>query len=199
MPPASAVGKILTREGACCKPLIGCRPLVLSTLDSYSDVGTLRAFSHRIMDSITALAASGLRARMESMDLLANNVANASTAGFKGDREFYSLYAGSADENTLSPSTMPVVERPWTDHSQGALLRTGNPLDLALDGKGFFAVDGPGGPLFTRNGNFRLGAGGRLTTADGYAVRSRQGTPMLLNASRNIQIGSDGTVTQDGQ
>src|SRR5690242_18395190 len=106
------------------------------------------------MDSLTALAASGLRARMESLDLLANNVANASTGGYKADREFYSLYAGSAEENEGDPSTMPVIERPWTDHAQGTLQRTGNPLDLALDGKGFFAVDGPSGRLFTRNGSF---------------------------------------------
>jgi flagellar basal body rod protein FlgG len=150
------------------------------------------------MDSLTALAASGLRARMESLDLLANNVANASTGGYKADREFYSLYV-SSDASVEDPAaSMPVIERQWTDHTQGILHDTGNPLDVALEGKGFFAVNGPSGPLYTRNGSFRLAADGRLTTQDGYALRSREGTPLALDASRNLQISADGSVTQDG-
>jgi flagellar basal body rod protein FlgG len=93
---------------------------------------------------------------------------------------------------------MPVIERQWTDYSQGALHTTGNPLDAALDGTGFFAVSGPNGPLYTRNGNFRLAADGRLTTTDGFAVRSREGTALVLDATRNIQISADGTVSQEG-
>lgn len=92
------------------------------------------------MDPLSATAASGLRARMESLDLLANNVANASTGGYKADREFYSLYAApEADDG----STMPVIERPWVDLSQGVLQTTGNSLDVALNGKGFFSVQAP--------------------------------------------------------
>jgi flagellar basal-body rod protein FlgF len=150
------------------------------------------------MDPITALAASGLRARMESLDLLANNVANASTGGFKADREFYSLYSGVDDSDAVY-STMPVIERPWTDYTQGTLQRTGNPLDLALDGHGFFAVNGPSGPLYTRNGSFRLAGDGRLITGDGYAVRNRQGGAIQLDANRDVQVGADGTITQDGK
>src|SRR3954464_14688291 len=101
------------------------------------------------MDPISAVAASGMRARMESLDLLANNVANDSTGGHKADREFYSLYA--APETADQGSTMPVIERPWTGLTQGALQPTGNPLDVARSGSGFFSVDGPRGPLYTRN------------------------------------------------
>ncbi|MDE3164485.1 MAG: flagellar hook basal-body protein [Acidobacteriota bacterium] len=150
------------------------------------------------MDPLTALAASGLRARMESLDLLANNVANASTGGYKADREFYNTYVAPEAAVDDPAPVMPVVERHWTDHAQGALHSTGNPLDVALDGKGFFAVNSPGGPLYTRNGSFRLAADGRLTTLDGYAVRSRQGTPLVLDATRGIAIAADGTVTQEG-
>src|ERR1043165_9763334 len=127
------------------------------------------------MDPMTAIAASGLRARMESLDLLANNVANASTGGYKADREFYSLYVGPEAADSGSSSTMPVIERPWTDHSQGNVYTTGNPLDVAISGKGFFAVNGPSGPLYTRNGSFRLAPDGRLTTPEGYAVRGAGG------------------------
>ncbi|MBS1856541.1 MAG: flagellar basal-body rod protein FlgF [Acidobacteria bacterium] len=150
------------------------------------------------MDPLTALAASGLRARMESLDLLANNVANASTGGYKADREFYNTYVAPEAAVDDPQQVMPVVERHWTDHSQGALHATGSPLDVALDGRGFFGVNGPTGPLYTRNGSFRLAADGRLTTQDGYAVRSRQGTPLVLDATRHIEIAPDGTVTQEG-
>jgi flagellar basal-body rod protein FlgF len=150
------------------------------------------------MDPMTAIAASGLRARMESLDLLANNIANATTGGYKADREFYSLYVAPEAAGNDSLSTMPVIERPWVDHAQGALRPTGNPLDVALSGKGFFAVNGPSGPLYTRNGNFRLAADGGLTSSDGYPVRDLQGTPLTLQTTRPLEISSDGTVTQDG-
>src|SRR5690348_16225903 len=111
------------------------------------------------MDPLSAIAASGLRARMESLDLLADNVANAATGGYKADREFYTLYTAPEAEDS---NTMPLIEKPWIDLSQGLVHETGNPLDLALSGKGFFAVDGPSGPLYTRNGSFQLAADGRL-------------------------------------
>ena len=121
---------------------------------------------------------------MESLDLLANNIANASTGGYKADREFYSLYVAPEAAGNESSSTMPVIERPWVDHAQGVLHATGNPLDVALSGKGFFAVNGPSGPLYTRNGNFRLATDGKLTSPDGYPVRDSQGLPITLQATR---------------
>src|ERR1041385_5684143 len=106
------------------------------------------------MDSLTATAASGLRSRMESLELLANNVANATTGGYKADREFFSLYLAPDAQDSEPPTTMPVIERPWIDLSQGVLQSTGNSLDVALSGTGFFSVAGPAGPLYTRNGSF---------------------------------------------
>ena len=129
--------------------------------------------------------------------MLANNVANAATGGYKCDREFYSLYV-APDADSMPTATMPVIERPWTDFSQGLVSSTGNALDLALSGKGFFAVNGPGGPLYTRNGSFRLAKDGQLTTADGYPVRTTAGNSLTLQGSGAIQIAADGTVTQDG-
>ena len=125
------------------------------------------------MDPLTATAASGLRARMESLDLLANNVANAATGGYKADREFYSLYADPEAADSGSASAMPLIEKPWTDLSQGVLQNTGGPFDLALSGRGFFAVNGPSGPLYTRNGSFRLAAEprGLRQGADDYLVK----------------------------
>ncbi|HUA63498.1 MAG TPA: flagellar basal-body rod protein FlgF [Verrucomicrobiae bacterium] len=150
------------------------------------------------MDPLTSLAASGIRARMESLDLLANNVANASTGGYKADREFYNLYVAPEAGDNPTLTTMPVIDKPWTDFSQGVVQPTGNPLDVALNGKGFFTVQSPRGALYTRSGNFQLAGDGRLVTADGYPVLGNGGTTLTLNGSRPIEISSNGTVSQDG-
>src|ERR1051326_6096104 len=104
------------------------------------------------MDSISISASSGMRARMESLELLANNLANVETGGFKADREFYSLYTSadaSSDPRTGDVATLPVIQSHWTDHSQGVLRNTGNSLDFAVDGQGLFAVDTVKGLRYT--------------------------------------------------
>lgn len=156
------------------------------------------------MDPLMISAASGMRSRMESLDLLANNLANAATAGYKADRESYSTYmAPEALDPALAgdspmPSTLPVVERNWTDFTQGSLTRTDNPLDVALGTKGFFVVNGPSGPLYTRNGSFRLSQAGVLSTPEGYAVRNAQGLPIQAQSTGPLEISKDGTIRQDG-
>jgi flagellar basal-body rod protein FlgF len=134
---------------------------------------------------------------MESLDLVANNVANASTGGYKADREFYSLYVAPEAQDEAA-TTMPLIERQWTDHSQGTMQATGNALDLALSGSGFFAVQGPNGPLYTRNGNFHLAADGKISTSDGYPLTGVAGAPLTLQNGRPIEISGDGTVQQGG-
>lgn len=143
------------------------------------------------MDQLLINAASGMKARMDSLDMLANNMANSGTAGFKTDREFYNLYEQS----------LPVVERQYTDYSQGQLLATGNSLNVALNGKGFFALNGPSGVVFTRAGNFRVSAANQLETAEGYTARNvlDNGKPILVDPTQAIEIAKDGTVRQGGQ
>jgi flagellar basal body rod protein FlgG len=139
---------------------------------------------------------------MESLDLLANNVANASTGGYKADREFYSLYVAPEAQDAQdsgSSATMPVIEKPWIDLAQGVLTSTGNALDVALNGRGFLSVAGPNGPLYTRNGSLHLAADGTLVTADGYPLRSAAGGPLTAQSSLPIDISNDGTVEQNGQ
>jgi len=151
------------------------------------------------MDSLTATAASGLRSRMESLELLANNVANAATGGYKADREFYGLYVAPEAQDSDPMATMPVIERPWIDLSQGVLHATGNPLDVALSGAGFFTVAGPNGPLYTRNGSFRLSPDGKLVTAEGYAVQGAGPGNLMLQSARPVEISADGNIQQDGK
>jgi flagellar basal-body rod protein FlgF len=154
------------------------------------------------MDALTISAASGMLSRMQSLDLLANNLANAATSGYKRDQEFYGLFAS---DQSLDPatggasSTLPVIQRQWTDFSQGTLQVTGNPLDVALSGKGFFAVNGPAGPLFTRNGGLQILPSGELATGEGYSLRNTEGKTIHVASGLPIQIETDGTVKQDGE
>jgi flagellar basal body rod protein FlgG len=154
------------------------------------------------MDALTIAATSGLRSRLESLDLLANNLANAATSGFKSDREFYGLYSSlsSDDGVTGAPSsTLPVIERQWTDFSPGELQVTGNPMDVALKGSGFFVVNGPNSPLYTRNGNIQILASGELATADGYPLATTSGATIQVTSGAPLVISADGTVNQNGQ
>jgi len=143
------------------------------------------------MDPLMIAAASGMKARMESLDMLANNVANTGTVGFKADREFYNLYQ----------QQLPLIENRWTDFSQGLLVQTGNPLDLALGGPGFFALNGPSGPVYTRNGQFQISKTNQLVSADGYPLRNMldQGKPITVDPTQDTAIGKDGMVLQGGQ
>src|ERR1700722_17467199 len=95
------------------------------------------------MDNISISAASGMSSRMQSLEMLANNLANVETGGYKADREFFSLYTSSdatADSQTGDANALPVIESQWTDLTQGNLRETSNPLDLAIDGEGLFAI-----------------------------------------------------------
>ncbi len=143
------------------------------------------------MDQLLITAASGMKARMDSLDMLANNMANSGTAGFKTDREFYNLYEQS----------LPTVERQYTDFSQGQLLATGNPLNVALNGKGFFALNSPSGTVYTRAGDFRVSTSDQLETKEGYTLRNvlDNGKPIVVDPKQPVDITKDGTVRQAGQ
>ena len=110
------------------------------------------------MDQISVLAAAGMQSRMQSLDIVANNMANSSTGGYKSDGEFYTVFtseAADADGEDV-PTTVPMIQRQWTDFAQGLLEPTNNPLDFGFPAKAFSWCKGPSGPLYTRNGNFKL-------------------------------------------
>ncbi|HWD98998.1 MAG TPA: flagellar hook basal-body protein [Bryobacteraceae bacterium] len=154
------------------------------------------------MDGISISAASGMQARMQSLEMLANNLANAETGGFKADREFYSLFTSAdatADPQTGDLTTLPVIETQWTDLAQGELKVTGNPLDLAIEGDGLFAVQTARGVRYTRNGSFRVSSAGVLVAADGSPIRARGGSQIAVESNRPIEVLEDGTVQQGGQ
>jgi len=143
-----------------------------------------------------------MRARMESLEMLANNLANVETGGFKADREFFSTYTGqdaTRDPQTGDILNMPVVQSHWTDLTQGNLLTTANPLDLAIDGDGMFAAVTASGVRYTRNGNFRISGAGLLVTADGNPLRGQDGATIAIDPGMPVEVLPDGTVQQAGQ
>jgi flagellar basal body rod protein FlgG len=148
------------------------------------------------MDPLLINAASGMKARMESLDMLANNLANSGTNGFKADREFYTLFQSANEGDEL-----PLIDKRWTDFSQGTILPTGNPLDLALEGKGFFALNSPTGVVYSRNGSFEISPKNQLATAEGYTLRNTRnnGQPITVDPSRPVDIDRTGVVRQNGQ
>jgi flagellar basal body rod protein FlgG len=154
------------------------------------------------MDNLTIAAASGLRSRMESLDLLANNLANTGTTGFKRDLEFYGTYSSADSDDPVNggpSSILPTIEKQWTDFSQGTIQVTGNPLDVALDGDGFLTVKGPNGTLYTRAGNLKVLASGALATSDSYPLLDANGQTIQVTPNQPITILPDGTVQQSGQ
>lgn len=164
-------------------------------------IGGERASVCSSMDPIGVLAAGGIRSRMESLDLLANNLANSSTSGYKSDKEFYSIFKSDyADEGADgNDATMPLIDRKWTDFSQGLLQSTNNPLDMGLSGSGFFTIKGPSGPLYTRNGSFQVSSTGVLTTSDGYPVQTAVGgAGITLDPSSSVTVTPGGDVQQNG-
>lgn len=160
--------------------------------------GYQSAIAEAFMDSASVAAASGLRARSGALDMLANNIANASTSGYKRDGEFYSLYkdAEAAEWGGVT-GTLPLVEKAWIDLSQGTLTTSGRPLDLALSGQGFFAINSPGGTLYTRNGTFQRSADGQVTTFEGHALRLAGGGTLKIDPGP-VEISTDGSVQQNG-
>lgn len=154
------------------------------------------------MDPLTAIAASGMRARTESLELVANNLANTSTAGYKADGESYNLYFGESAwegylENRPAAGEMPIVARNWSDLSQGTLLDTGNLNDVALATEGFFVAETSSGPLYTRGGHFRVSSKGVLETREGYPVLASDGQPIHLDPSKPYNISESGQISQD--
>ncbi len=83
----------------------------------------------------------------------------------------------------------------WHDMSQGAIERTGNPLDVAIDGNGFLVVQTPRGERYTRNGSLQINATGQLVTSDGYPVLGDGGPITLQPTDRQVSISRDGTIS----
>lgn len=143
------------------------------------------------MDAGIYSAVSGSVAALTRLDAITNNLANASTPGFKAER--FVQHAETTGSSPTSTASLAIPEATVeTDFSQGPIEPTGNALDVALSGDGFFVVDGPHGQRLTRRGNLRLDAEGYLATSDGARLQGTNGD--LHVGPGEIAIGPDGTV-----
>ena len=134
------------------------------------------------------------------LEVVANNIANVNTTGYKANGAvFEEFIAPGARDGRLSDSDARVSfvrdRATWVDLSQGPVERTGNPLDIAIDGKGFLAVQTPNGERFTRNGAFQINAEGQLVTGEGFAVLGESGPITFQPKDRDITISADGTIS----
>jgi flagellar basal body rod protein FlgG len=148
------------------------------------------------MSSGAYVALSGLQARAEQLNRLAADLANAGTAGYKSERTTTAAAERAADAfaRTLQ-SAVDVANGPRAvDFRPGAIATTGRDLDLAIDGPGFFTVETPDGPRYTRNGHFTRRADGVLSTSEGHAVLGESGPLKLPDGTGAISVAEDGQI-----
>ena len=165
------------------------------------------------------IAASGMITETKHTDMIANNLANASNTGFKRDdmaiREFEPMllrrindYTADTDVTSFKGFRLghgaprvgmlglgSAVDEIATDHLQGALQTTGNTYDFAISGEGYFVIDTPQGPRYTRDGSFYRSASGQLQNVRGQAVLSAQGRPINIPAdATRVNVSGDGRI-----
>ena len=142
------------------------------------------------------VALSGLRHQSERLDRIASDIANASTAGYKSQRSTSVAVARPSFSRAIqaaidvTPGETKIYFRP------GGVVRTGRDLDFALHGPGFFVIETPDGPQYTRNGHFEVLTDGTLATPDGLPVQGVEGPLVLPSGAVDVQ--ADGTVLVNG-
>jgi flagellar basal-body rod protein FlgF len=154
------------------------------------------------MDNPGYIALSRVIAQQRALDVRATNIANTSTPGFKAESVLFSDYLLRQTGASVPPGgrTVQMVQdrATWRDFGEGQILKTGNPLDLALQGDGFFTVSTPRGERYTRAGRFSLSASGQIVDMSGNALLGTDNRPITVPPdSGAIAVTSDGTVNTD--
>lgn len=135
---------------------------------------------------------------MREMGVVANNIANSSTAGFRREGVVFSEFVAALDQD---PSlSMAHASGRHVDLSQSTVSQTGGQFDFAIQGAGFFLIDTPQGQRLTRAGSFTPSAEGELVTPDGYRLLDAGGAPIFVPPdTRNVAMSTDGTLSANGQ
>lgn len=143
-------------------------------------------------------AVSGALGQQTALDATANNLANARTSGYRADRVVFREYLSAAQ--AADPSQRPaIVSSATADMTPGAIEQTDRPLDVAIDGEGFFAVQTPAGERYTRAGSIQMSSDGELTVG-GNRLLDESHSPLTLPAgTRDVRVSSNGTVLANGQ
>jgi len=153
------------------------------------------------METTSLITGSKQAALRRSMDVIANNLANMNTTGFKGEKMmFVEHLVRSRGGEKIGGDRLAFVRDIATakDLSEGAFKKTGNPLDLAINGDGFFVLGTPAGERYTRSGNFQMDSTGQLVTRSGDPVMSDSGEPFFMSPEdTSIDIARDGTISTE--
>lgn len=153
------------------------------------------------MDSGYYAAMTGLLARTQALDTAAANLANAQTPGYRAEREYFrsALLGPDAADSQLGRTVnhFGLLGGNRLSLAQGPLQPTGNPLDLAIEGQGFFQIQSANGARFTRDGSFHRSQAGVLVTAEGEAVLSRSGKPIQVPPG-DVSVGANGVISVAG-
>lgn len=151
------------------------------------------------METTLLVALSRQGALRRQMDVVANNLANMNTNGFKAERMLFTDHVVRSGGPAGPAAPVAFVRDIATvrDEAQGRTEPTGNPLDLAIQGDGYFVVEGPnGGLLYSRNGRLQLDGEGRLVTSEGAAVLTAADAPVFLGETdTDIVVARDGTIS----
>jgi len=134
------------------------------------------------------------------LDVISNNLANVNTTGFKANQMLFEEYltSGAHEDNFKAPDRRIsyVQDRgTYRDFAQGPLERTGNPLDVAINGSGFLVVQTPDGERYTRDGNLQISSTGQLVTNSGKPVLGTAGPITIQPTDHDVTISADGTIT----
>ena len=150
------------------------------------------------MDNGTYVALSRLVAQTRSMDVTAANLSNLATPGYRAERVSFSDWIGRQNGSHIAYAQDRAT---WRDRQEGQLSTTGNSLDLAIKGEGYFTVQTPAGPRLTRAGHFSLGRDGTVVDEQGNALLDPTGKKLQLSpADTTITVASDGTLgSENGQ
>ena len=143
---------------------------------------------------------SGMQPRMTRLEVVANNIANINTTGFKKDSMFVQMVKNAGVAQAQGEGELRGLNaKEFTDFSEGSFLQTKNPLDLAIQGRGFFVVETPQGIRYTRNGNCSLKEDGTVVNADGYPLLSSSGPIRIPQTQKNpeaaISVNQLGEIT----
>lgn len=134
---------------------------------------------------------------MREMRIVANNIANSATSGYRQEGLVFSEYVKAVDGGSSLSMGQGNVRH--TSFQQGALTQTGGTFDFAIEGEGFFLVETPAGERLTRSGAFSPNADGDLVTFDGYRVLDAGGAPVFVPpGAADVAVSSDGTISSEG-
>lgn len=151
------------------------------------------------MDSIGYVALTRQSGLKREMQVVAHNIANLATTGFRREGVVFAEHVSAADR-TQEALSMAHGHARSIDMTQGELSRTGGAFDFAIQGEGFFVLDTPAGERLTRAGSFTPDAGGELVSPDGYRLLDVGGAPIFVPAGAgDVALAQDGTLSADGQ